>query len=158
MRTITARGLVAWTTSQPSSNCSITRGVKFSTHEVGLLDEAQRQPAPFGPVEVEGEAALVGVRGEEERAVLPPVVAVGLTPPVKRMPSGRVADSTWMTSAPSAASIADADGPAHQRGEVEDLDARERQRPAPCVAADLGRPGDDRAGVLAQARRRPRRG
>ena len=29
------------------------------------------------------------------------------------MPSGRVTDSTWITSAPSAASIADADGPAH---------------------------------------------
>ena len=36
-----------------------------------------------------------------------------LTPLVKRMPSGRVTDSTCTTSAPSAASIADADGPAH---------------------------------------------
>ena len=36
-----------------------------------------------------------------------------LTPLVYRMPSARVTDSTCTTSAPSAASIADADGPAH---------------------------------------------
>ncbi len=35
-------------------------------------------------------------------------------PPTMRMPSGRVADSTWITSAPSVASIPLAAGPAHQ--------------------------------------------
>ena len=45
--------------------------------EVGLLDQAQREVASLGAQEVEGEVALVGVRGVEERAVLPPVVAVG---------------------------------------------------------------------------------
>ena len=39
--------------------------------EVALLDHAQRELAPFGSREVEGEVALVGVRGVEERAVAP---------------------------------------------------------------------------------------
>ena len=80
------------------------------------------------------------------------------------MPSGRVTDSTWITSAPSAASIAAADGPAHHAVRSSTLMPVERQRPrrAAClVGAHVGhdrrrcaRRGGAPVGAAARARRR----
>ena len=128
-------------------------------HRVALRDEPPQEREPVVGSEVEGEAALVGVRAEVVRAALPPrTVHAGGAAPVARMPSIRLTDSTWMTSAPSAASAPAAIGPAHHavRSSTR-TPASGSAGSSPVIVRARRRVRLDRAGVLAQARRGPRR-
>ena len=71
MRTITARGLRGVHDVPAEVELLEHPRRVVLDHEVALLDQAQRELAPFGSREVEGEVALVGVGGVEERAVAP---------------------------------------------------------------------------------------
>ena len=156
MRTITARGFAACTTSQPRSNCSMHAGRVVLDHEVGLLDQAQRERPPLGPGEVQREVALVGVGRVEERGEFPPIVTIG-------------ADAAGVAHAVGPGDRLHVDDvgaergehgrrrrPRPPRGEVDDLDAVQRELGA-VGRGRLRRTGDDGAGVLAEARRRSRR-
>ena len=128
-------------------------------HEVGTARSgAARASRPSGRVRSRVRSRLLVLEAWKSALYSHQSSRSVLTPLVKRMPSGRVTDSTWTTSAPSAASIADADGPAHHAVRSSDLDARAAGASA---AAGRGRPSGGRgtigAGVLAQARRRARR-
>ena len=115
IRTITARGLAACTTSQPRSNFSRTRGVKFSTTTSTCSISRSTSVAPSARVRssVRSRLLVLDVRKNalhSHQSVAIGADAAGACACRRR----RVTDSTWITSAPSAASMADADGPAHQ--------------------------------------------
>ena len=125
-------------------------------HDVDLLDQAQRERSALGPRQVEGEVALVGVRGVEQRAVLPPTVTIH-------------ADAAGEPHAVGPGDRLDVDDvgpergehgrrrrPRPPRGEVEHLAPVQGQLGA-VLGGRLGRARDDLPGVLTQPGRRPRR-
>ena len=69
--------------------------------------------APRRRVEVEGDVALFALACRKNALNSHHSSRSANAPPVIRMPSSRWIDSTWMTSAPSAAKRPLADGPAH---------------------------------------------
>ena len=114
IRTMMSSPLSAWTRSQSKPNCSMTRGVKFSTRMSAVLSKRSSISAPSGrerskvtPRFPMFAAWKIGLHSHQRSSDDGRVLA-------KRMLSGRVSDSTLMTSAPSAARAAVVTGPAHQ--------------------------------------------
>ena len=113
MRTITSDGFTRASSSHPRPNCSITRGEKFSitTSHSATSRFASTRPSSrvrssvmprlfeLAPWNTEPNSYHWSLPGGRADAV--------------RMPSGRCADSTWITSAPMSAHQCAANGPAH---------------------------------------------
>ncbi len=106
--------LSAWTRSQSKPNCSMTRGVKFSTRMSAVPSKRSSISAPSGRERSKVTPRLpmfaawkMGLHSHQRSWDGGRVLA-------KRMLSGRVNDSTLITSAPSAARAAVVTGPAHQ--------------------------------------------
>ena len=115
MRRKMQRGFSSWIASQPRSKFSITRGVKFSTTASHFTTRRRSNALPSSVARSIARSVLLvlparknGLASHQASNFSPSI------PPIMRIPSGRLADSTWITSAPSAAIICAADGPAHQ--------------------------------------------
>ena len=113
--------------------------VVLDDHVAGR-DEPAHQIEAAWVAEVDRQALLVGVERGEDRARAPRTVPPSAgTPPTRRAPSGRVADSRWMTSAPSSASTMARERTGPERRHVEDPQPCERAAPVDAAVGAAAR-------------------
>ena len=112
MRTMIRSGRSAWRASRPRPSWSSTRGVWFSTTTSLVATRRCNSSMPRGSPRSRVRLRLLVLRAEKIGPRSHHCGSVGGTPPTRRRPSGRWADSRWMTSAPSRASRLPTSGPA----------------------------------------------
>ena len=158
MRSRLQRGFSSQTISHVRPKLASTRGVKFSmiASAPRIRSCRMRKPSGVSSGSVRSRLLVFDTRKCAPRSHHGPSRPVA--PPVVRMPSMRVIDSTWMTSAPSAASTPVPAGPAHQAVRSS---TRTSSSGSPAPGGRLGALGHarfDGPGVLAEARRAARGG